>query len=538
MYQDAYVEEFKITALPNKVNSKYSEFGAFWKDNNTLIYSSYNSDKLIEVPAEEQFVPPVNLYETKKSGDDWKKPELVKDFSHDYLHSANGSYSLNKKRFVFSRCGQNTTNQIKCDLYVSDYKNGSWSEPEKLGNKINLGSYTSTQPAFGVMSRRGHKTEVLYFSSNRPGGKGQLDIWYTTFKAGDWTEPINCGSAINTIGNEITPYYHGKTKELYFSSDYHNGLGGYDIFKAYGGLKSWKRPENMGITINSGYDDTYFSWREYLKDGTLVSNRTGSRSVFMENCCDDIYAFNYESLSIIEGLIVKNDTTMERLPGVEIGLADLTHLEYPDSVNWISESDDKGSFKLKYKPGHDAYVVVAKEGYETHYIKISDLSKASASDSLPHIAMINDLKWLEKLDKIKNQDVQVLSEQSLSKRVKKGAVFVMEHIYFDFNDATIKPEAYQDLTLLQSYLERNKNTVIEIGGHTDNLGSSEHNHALSQSRADAIKEYLVGKGISASRLIAVGYGEEKPIAQNQFESGADNPEGRRLNRRTEVKILK
>ena len=221
---------------------------------------------------------------------------------------------------------------------------GCGFKPRKLKNGINKSGYTSTQPAFGIRKYRRKSMEILYFVSDRPGGKGGTDIWYTLFnKENTMSKPVNCGSAINTIGNEITPFYHHETKELYFSSDFHYGKGGYDIFKSYGSQKSWKRPVNLEA-INSGYDDTYFSWREYLANGTFVSNRSGSRSALNPNCCDDIYYFDYTPASLLEGMIVKGDSGRTGLEQVQLGLADLEHLEYPDSVNWFTETDINGSF--------------------------------------------------------------------------------------------------------------------------------------------------------------------------------------------------
>jgi OmpA-OmpF porin, OOP family len=536
MHENTYANEFTISSMPEQINSGYSDFAPVWLDSSTLVFTSLNKDKLIEVDPSKSFPVNQKLYVSHHSNDKWQNPETFEQFSHEFFHTANGSFSSDGKKFVFSRCQENQEHEIRCALYISEYSNGHWGKPLKMKNNINLSGYTSTQPALGEYKKRGQKNQILYFVSDRNGGRGNQDIWYSILKGnGEWTEPINCGSAINTQGNEITPYYHGKTMELFFSSDFHYGLGGYDVFKAFGGLKSFKRPENLGIPVNSGFDDTYFSWRLYLENGTLVSNRTGSRSVFSENCCDDIYYFNYQSAYIIEGHVVAPDSTKSIMENVEIGLANLEHLEYPDSVNWITQTDDMGTYKLKYQ--QNAYVVVAKEGYETQYVKISDLIGAN-SVSVTNITMVKDIEWEKQLTSLTYDKVHVLSEKTLSNKVTKGSVFVMEHIHFDFNETDIKPEAYQDLILLKDFLSKNSKTMIEIGGHTDNLGSDEHNRELSQRRAEAIRVYLINKGINADRLLAIGYGEGNPIAENQNPDGSDNFEGRKLNRRTEIKILK
>jgi len=533
-----YAREFTIDESLREINSGYSDFAPIWKDKNTLVFTSLNKDEMIQIDATSHFPDNQKLLVSTQRNDEWSSPEPFENFSHDFLHTANGSFSADGKKFVFSRCQENKNHEVRCAIYLSQLENDVWSKPKKMKNKINLRGYTSTQPTLGEYKRRGRKTEILYFASDRPKGRGKLDIWYSTLKGeNEWSKPLNAGGVINTKGNDVTPYYHSSTSELYFSSDYHYGLGGYDVFKSYGRLRSFKRPENLGIPVNSSFDDTYFSWRNYLGDGSLVSNRDGSRSIFLENCCDDIYHFDFKSAYIIDGHVAEQESPEDNIENVEIGLADPEHLEYPDSVNWIGQSDEKGDFKLKYENGKDAYIVVAKEGYETHYIKISELAQKE-DRHIANISMIRDLDWKKQLEENNTKDkVQVLAEDSFDKKVKKGDIFVMEHIYFDLNAAEIKPEAYQDLILLRNFLNKNKRTSIEIGGHTDNTGGSDLNHKLSQRRANAIRDYLISKGIKQERIVAIGYGEEKPIAPNQNEDGSDNKEGRRLNRRTEVKIL-
>ena len=536
LHSKSYAKEFTISTNSNEINSGYSDFAPVWKDSSTLIFTSLNKDKLIHLSPSDPFPVNQQLFSSRFLNNTWEKPEVFEEFSHDFFHIANGSFSENGEKFVFSRCQENERHQVRCDLYISKYEDGQWSKPSRMKGGINAGNSTSTQPAFGHYKIRGRNKEVLYFVSDRLGGRGQLDIWYSTFIGeNNWTSPVNCGGVINTKGNEVTPYYHGATTELFFSSDFHYGLGGYDVFKAYGGLKSYKKPENLGIPLNSSYDDTYFSWRTYLENGTLVSNRTGSQSVFLENCCDDIYYYEYKSAHVIEGHVIAFDSVEMDIGDVDIGLADLEHLEYQDSINWIGETDVEGNFKLRYEQGKDAYLVVAKEDYETHYIKISEL--VGEKDSAVTVNMIKAVKWEEQLEEIKANEIQILTKNSLSTKSEKGAIFVMEHIYFDFSKAKIKPESYQDLILLEEFLRTNPKKKIEVGGHTDNIGSNEHNYKLSQQRSEAIRNYLIQKGIEENRLIAVGYGEDKPIADNQNPDGTDNSQGRRLNRRTEVKIL-
>ncbi|ELR72845.1 hypothetical protein C900_00806 [Fulvivirga imtechensis AK7] len=536
MIAASYPNEYSTVRMPNQINSAYSDFGPVWIDPHTLLYTSMQSDTLLKSDGSELHPHLSRLYIARQENTQWQAPEQFEHFNHELYHAANGSFSADGKEFIYSVCQESPSHEIRCALYMAKKNGDRWSEPEKLKNGINHVSSTSTQPSLGEIKRKGYVTEVLYFVSNRHGGRGGMDIWYSVKNnKGEWDTPINCGSAINTSGNEVTPYFHSETSELYFSSDYHFGLGGYDVFKAYGGMKSWKNPVNMGIGVNSGFDDTYFSWRIPEIDGSLVSNRDGAVSVFGSNCCDDIFMVEKQPVYERPGIVVLADSIHVRLSHVNIGHVLSSEGEDTDSIRWVTMSDADGHFTIKFKLDEQLKLAGVREGLETSYKDVVNDSGNQADTIV--IAMERSMKWREKLDKIGHQELEVLSKESLAMEVKKGTVLVLEHIYFDFNRAEVKPEAHQDLNLLESYLRRHPTTHIEIAGHTDSKGDAQHNHDLSQRRAEAIRQHLINKGINAKRLVAVGYGEDRPIAPNENPDGSDNPEGRRLNRRTEVVFL-
>lgn len=530
----AYLDEYEIERLPNTVNGKYSDFGPVWLDSQTLLFTSLRSDSALEISDNEEFSPINRLHIAKKSNGEWQEAELAENFNHDFFHSANGSLSADGKLFAFSICKENKAHEIRCAIYQSKKVNGQWQAPVKLGNHINKSTSTSSQPAYGQVKRRGNVTEVLYFVSDREKGRGGMDIWYSAKdRKGDWSKPVNCGSAINTSGNEITPFYDDASGTLYFSSDFHQGLGGYDIFSAYGGLKSWRSPINMGASINTGFDDTYFSWRVADANGTLVSNRDGSLSVFGKNCCDDIFYVEKHPVFQLPGIVISTDSLP--LPDATVGVKLMSAGENPDSLFWLTASNEKGSFELPYRKDLKLALVVAKTGFETTEMDLQDQYGNYPDTVVVVMKPLTEEK--EALDKMMAQKLEVLSEQRLEGKITAGTVLVMEHIYFEFDKAAIQPEAHQDLDLLFDYLRNNPKVKIEIAGHTDGKGDAVHNQELSQRRADAIRNYLIDKGIHKRRLTAIGYGEEKPIAPNENPDGSDNPEGRRKNRRTEVIIL-
>jgi hypothetical protein len=154
------------------------------------------------------------------------------------MHNGNGNFSPDKKKFYFTRCEQVTDSmKMHCDIYLSEFKGGQWSEPQRLDDKINYPGYTNTQPAMGT-SKQG---DVLYWVSDRPNGDGGMDIWFSTIdKSGKFSNPQTVGRKINTAGDEATPFYDSKTGVLYFSSNGQIGMGGYDIFKTRGAQKKWE----------------------------------------------------------------------------------------------------------------------------------------------------------------------------------------------------------------------------------------------------------------------------------------------------------
>ena len=203
-------------------------------------------------------------------------------------HSGNVAFDAVNKCIYFTYGEANSFSEIICNIYVSQLRNGKWTSPKKLGKNVNLPNYTSTQPTVA------HKDGVtlLLYSSNRPGGSGGMDIWYSIVDGDNISPSINLGSPVNTPGDEITPFYCNASGELYFSSNYHHGFGGHDIFCSTGFRDQWETPQNLGNKVNSPANDMYFSVNENdTLAGFLTSNRKGSYFIADNTCCYDIYSW-------------------------------------------------------------------------------------------------------------------------------------------------------------------------------------------------------------------------------------------------------
>ncbi|MCB0396763.1 MAG: PD40 domain-containing protein, partial [Flavobacteriales bacterium] len=287
--------EVEITHLDTSINKAHVEFSPISVAADQMIYASLKSDKILYVVIDSAENMPVRkFYAAKKEGETWKSTgEFTGPFNQDKVNTGNGAFSPDGQRFYFTRCQPNEMDQVVCAIYISYLREGKWTSPEKLNDEINDPRYTSTQPTVGTDSRKGD--EILYFVSDRPGGKGGLDIWYTTYNAKKniFKEPKKAGSKINSVGDEMTPYFDMETRTLYFSSDGFPGLGGLDIFKSVGERTRWSEPQNVGYPINSVADDIYFTVGKTREEGFFVSNREGGVALKNPTCCDDIYSYRW-----------------------------------------------------------------------------------------------------------------------------------------------------------------------------------------------------------------------------------------------------
>jgi hypothetical protein len=246
------------------VNSDSDEFGPVSVAENTMYFTSTIGGQ-------------ARIYESQRQGRSWTKADAPAGFpvvqGGQY---SNGAMSPDNQRFYFTICnndsGWNGFN-TRCEIYVTKRSSNGWTAPEKLPDFINVKGVNTTQPAIANYNGQ----EFLYFSSNREGGRGGLDIWYVTRDLGsdnmDFTFPVNLGPVINTLGDEISPYYDTEEEMLYFSSNGLPSLGGLDIFKSSGNEVNWTTPMNVGLPLNSGADDYDYTRTTSGFGGYFSSNR-------------------------------------------------------------------------------------------------------------------------------------------------------------------------------------------------------------------------------------------------------------------------
>jgi len=276
------------------VNSKQSEYGAFERDS-TLYFSSIRMPDIKAKDAEEAHELAnrrvySKIYRSEIKNQKFKKIKAMDTLiNSNVYHSANTAFNEEHTQMIVSRCVALNASDYRCGLYTSDLVNKKWKQAVPMDEPVNQPSVSTTQPNFGKINGK----TVLFFVSDRPGGEGGLDIWYA-FKNpdGSYEKPVNAGKKINTPDDDITPWFVSERNTLYFSSSWHKGLGGYDIFKSQFINNEFTEPQNAGSTINSSYNDVYYSESRDAKRIYLSSNRKGSFFESKLNCCNDIYRFS------------------------------------------------------------------------------------------------------------------------------------------------------------------------------------------------------------------------------------------------------
>jgi outer membrane protein OmpA-like peptidoglycan-associated protein/tetratricopeptide (TPR) repeat protein len=381
-----------------------------------------------------------------------------------------------------------------CDLYISYLTKKGWSEPENLGPNVNSEFWEST-PSLSPDKRD------LYFSSNVPGGFGGKDIWVChRDENGKWGEPLNLGSEINTAGDESTPFIHADNQTLYFNSNGHPGYSEKpDIFvtrKLPNG--KWSKPENLGYPINT-IDD----------EGSLIVASDGKTAYYSSDRSDtkgglDIYTFELrQDIRPLKTLWVKGQVydkkTKEGLPSS----VELTDINTRQLVSKL-QTDEDGNYLVTLPVGKDYAFNVNRKGY-LFYSENYNIS-ATANDSIFHA------------------DIPL-------QPIEANAHIVLKNVFFDTKKTELKPESITELDNVVKLMNENPKIKILISGYTDNVGKPADNLLLSKSRAVAVVNYLLGKGIKNERLSFKGMGETNPVADNKTE------EGRSLNRKTELSIV-
>ncbi len=379
-----------------------------------------------------------------------------------------------------------------------------WGAVEEVN--IN-GDYMIKHPIVGLIRGR----EALFFSSDMDGGYGGFDLYYAIRNGDRFEAPVNMGSVINTAGNEEAPFYFDGT--LFFSSDGHPGLGGFDVFRADWDGANWSKPQNMGLGVNSPADDLFFRLDETGYTAYLTSNRPGGNRLKSETCCDDIWLIQFEIPVDLDVLVL--DAAENELTGTTLQFF-VMEANVPKLVSSRNLGEDNtANFELER---NKAYMVIAsKDGYFSDTSSVINTVGIDRATTLNARLVLSEIPEEEEIIAI-NQPIR------------------FDNIYFDYDDDKILPASEPGLNYIFDLMTEYEDMVIELSAHTDSRGSAQYNMALSQRRAESSKAYLVNRGIDPSRIVAKGYGASR--LTNHCRAGvACSEEEHQQNRRTEFEII-
>jgi outer membrane protein OmpA-like peptidoglycan-associated protein len=393
---------------------------------------------------------------------------------------------------------------LNCDLYTTTYRRtGKGGNDFEWTTLVNMGPAINTKDGWEAQPSLSADGSLLFFTSLRKGSRND-DIFISEKQSdGTWSKakPFDL---INTDGKDKSPFFHQDGETLYFvsySTKKRKGLGGLDIFYIRKEGAKWTEPKNIGYPINSTEDELGLFVSTNGKEAYYSSMKEGDW---------DIYSFDlYEEARPQEVVILKGELVDEQGKPIEGAEVEITYNDTGEKTQFKVNGDDgKYAAVVKVSQKQDITVSINKEGY-AYNAKVIEKETLSKTDGLAI-----------KTGKLKIDTIEV------------GKAFSIDDIVFDSDSYLLTTKSKYILNGLSAYLLKNSHLKFAINGHTDDLGDDEKNRQLSQNRSDAVKNYLIEKGIEAERLKAKGFGESKPKFPNTTDAN------RAKNRRTEFIIIK
>ncbi|HSZ71880.1 MAG TPA: OmpA family protein [Cytophagaceae bacterium] len=511
--------DIELINLGEGVNSAFKDYGPIINADQTKIYftsrrkgsTGGNKDN------DNEFFE--DIYSAEKVSNQWQSAVNLGYPVNSNLHeSCIGISSDETELFLYI-----DNDKYKGDIfYTKKDSKGSWGIPKSLSKLINTPDYIENSMCLTPDGK------TLFFSSNKAGGFGGQDIYVSKKDPkGEWGLPVNLGSYLNTEYDDEGPFLDVDGKTLYFSSKGHRGMGGFDIYKSVydSTAQTWSKPENLLYPINSTEDDVYFLLSKDGVYGYFSSNKNigfGDADIYKFRMPDHHFktpTFKIDSVSIS---LIKDSTNktpaltseftfkvniVDKATG-ELLEADMEVVDMENNKILDQSKSGKGVYEKSFTVNQKTKILISikKEGYLFQDISI-------------------------KVDPQSQQNRIIERSISMEKPVV-GNKYVLRNLYYDFDKADLRKESDTELDNLLRLLQSSPNMKIEIGSHTDDMGTTAYNYNLSQRRAQSVVNWLTEKGISLSRLVPKGYGEDEPLVSND-----DEKEGRELNRRTEIKIL-
>lgn len=431
-----------------------------------------------------------DIFISHKTDGTWSKPEGISDVINTDFNEGTCTISADGKTMVFTSCdGRESLGS--CDLFITRLGENGWSVPQNMGPNVN-------SPFWDSQASLSSDGKVIVFSSDRYGGVGKKDLYVSTLgEMNEWGKARNLGKVVNTAKDEISPFLHANGKSLFFASDGHAGLGGYDLFLSNKSGKSMTEPLNLGYPINDGSDQF-----------ALVISADGKQAFYTKEEGEKVnmYQFDlpkelkeeFDPTFYLKGHVFDSESGVALAASIK-----LINLNTKEVVSSFVADEKTGEYLAVLPFSGNFGLYVEHPSYFFKSLSFSFNTEAKKSNKELEIG----------LDKIDKEKIEVLS-----------------NIYFDEAKWDLKPESLVELSKLSELIWKNPSLKVEISGHTDDVGTAENNLALSQKRAQAVVDYLISEGLNKDNVTAKGYGESKPRASNKDEAG------RSQNRRIELKF--
>jgi outer membrane protein OmpA-like peptidoglycan-associated protein/tetratricopeptide (TPR) repeat protein len=477
------------------INSSFIDYGAFYKNDTLYFTSSRNREKAkIDIWNNDRFL---DIYTTSYDSitNRYSEPESLKGNINSKFHESSAIITKDGNTMYFTRSNNLRANRKNKKLptllkiYRATKKNGNWENIEDLSINGNL--YSTSHPVLSPDEK------TLYYASDMPEAYGETDIYSVAIlDDGNLGKPSNMGLKVNTLGRESFPFISLDNK-LYFSSDGHFGLGGYDVFYIDLSIEKAKLL-NPGKPFNSAFDDFAFGINSSTKMGFFSSNRSG---------VDNIYTFSKRPIKNID---LKGFVTDKRTKEL-LTKAVITIKDRKGNIEATTSTNSLGEFNIRIRKLKSFIVIAEKEQYVT-------------ADIFIPVGKNKEVVHLE-LDKT---PIQINKGVDIAKLLNIS-------IYYDFDKSDIKKEALVELEKIVAFMRKFPKVHLYIKSHTDNIGKASYNLKLSERRARRIFEFLVSRGIMAYKLKTKGFGElELQINCNDKEC---TDEENQLNRRTEFVVI-
>ncbi len=528
---DATETNVFIDNMGKTVNSEYADYGATYASEENVVYFTsrrpiYDKKNRQNVNVGNEFFE--DIFSTEATDGKWQTAERMGRSLNRKGNDAVVSINAKGDEMIIYRGKKNAGNVYKKVKKIKKNGKVKWSCSKKVSKRINRRKARETSVAINSDT-----TMIVFVSDRKRKAYGGKDIWMLKKKEGTknrWYKPVNLGKNVNSIYNEETVFFSANDSILYFASEGHTSIGGYDIFMSkMQDNGSWGEAENMGAPLNtpgddmfmvvgadnrtgfytsSGQDDNYgdldvyefFFYTPKKANGDSEDNLIAfDEDPRIEVLKEDVIAIKTMRMTVVKGFVTEYETNKPLLATIEI-----TDNATQEKIETITTIESTGAYTIMLPSGKDYGISVGAEDHMFH----------SENFNIPKVSQYQEI----------HKDISLLP-------VNTGAKIVLRNVFFDTGKSTLRPASYPELNKLADAFKKYPKLVVEISGHTDSQGSATTNQRLSQNRAQSVVDYLISIGVEKTHLYAKGYGEDQPVADNK------TAEGRQLNRRVEAKII-